>query len=655
MKAPKTLLSRGVRVLRRPPVWIPMMVVLLVVGYFWFRREVAVDASTTTYAVRRGPFTVSIVEPGNLSAVNEVSVRSEVEGTARIIFIVPEGSFVKKGDLLVELDSAAAQDQVNLQQINYEKARFGLIQAQEQLAIQSNTVASDISATELKLEFARLDLERYDQGQRVADLVEASNKMVQAESQLAVNLETYRWTTNLASKGYETQQRVDADRLSVLNNRNSLIVASNALWLLKEFDIRKQRQQFESSLMEASNELVRVQAQARARIAQSVADLLTQSNTLALNKRKLERDLNNLEATKIHAPQDGLVVYSVNDNRWSNESLIEEGATVRNRQELIKLPDTSRMKVTVKVHESHVNMMRTGLPAYVVLESMPDEHFAGNVHRVGLLPDTQARWGNPNLKVYNTDIYITDPLPDVKPGVSAMAEIIITNMADTLFVPIQAVTTLKGRQVVYVAKGGDPEPRPVDVGMYNTKFIQILSGVSEGERVLLAPPFDTHEKDIGGEVLSPDEKSKVRVTNALPARPAAPERPPKDRGPEPETTSVPAHAPSFAASAHAGPPGESVTATAATDLSATPATPAVAAHPEPGAEDGSGANGGRRMRRLQKDGDEGSSKGRNSVTMQESAGPDDGAGRRGGAREGDASRRPRPAPGAAVPADASNG
>ena len=425
--------------------------------------------------MRRGPFTVSIVEPGNLSAVNEVSVRSEVEGTARIIFIVPEGSFVKKGDLLVELDSAAAQDQVNLQQINYEKARFGLIQAQEQLAIQSNTVASDISATELKLEFARLDLERYDQGQRVADLVEASNKMVQAESQLAVNLETYRWTTNLASKGYETQQRVDADRLSVLNNRNSLIVASNALWLLKEFDIRKQRQQFESSLMEASNELVRVQAQARARIAQSVADLLTQSNTLALNKRKLERDLNNLEATKIHAPQDGLVVYSVNDNRCSNESLIEEGATVRNRQELIKLPDTSRMKVTVKVHESHINMMRTGLPAYVVLESMPDEHFAGNVHRVGLLPDTQARWGNPNLKVYNTEIYITDPLPDVKPGVSAMAEIIITNMADT-FVPIQAVTTLKGRQVVYVAKGGDPEPRPVDVGMYNTKFIQICPG-----------------------------------------------------------------------------------------------------------------------------------------------------------------------------------
>ena len=144
------------------------------------------------------------------------------------------------------------------------------------------------------------------------------------------------------------------------------------------------------------------------------------------------------------------------------------------------------MKVTVKVHESHVNNIRAGLPAYVILDSMPDERFEGVVERVALLPDTQARWGNPNLKVYNTEVHITDRLPDVKPGVSAKSEIIITNIADALSVPIQAVTTLKGRQVVYALEGGKPNPRPVEVGMYNTKFIQIVSGVKEGDRVLLA-------------------------------------------------------------------------------------------------------------------------------------------------------------------------
>ena len=82
---------------------------------------------------------------------------------------------------------------------------------------------------------------------------------------------------------------------------------------------------------------------------------------------------------------------------------------------------------------------------------MPDQRFQGMVNKVAPLPDSQSRWGNPDLKVYATEILITDKLPDVKPGVSARAEIIITNLANVLTVPIQAVTTRKGKQVVFLA------------------------------------------------------------------------------------------------------------------------------------------------------------------------------------------------------------
>jgi HlyD family secretion protein len=486
----------------------------------WFLRPGNTQAATAFHEVRRGNFAVSVVEGGNLSAVSEVSVRNEVEGVARIIFIVPEGSYVMEGDLLVELDSAQAQDQVNQQQIAFERARFGVIQAEQTLEIQRSTTNSDLRAAALKLKFAELDLRKFDEGQRIVDLVDASNKLVTAQAQLAVNLETYLNTRRLAAKGYETKLREDGDRLTVLNNTNSLIVASNNLWMLRTFDHPKQREKFESDVSEAKSELDRVLAQSIRRIAQYEADLLTQSNTLVLNSRKLERDKKNLDACRVYAPQDGLVVYASGENRWSSESLIEEGATVRNRQEIIKLPDTSRMKVTVKVHESHVNMIRPGLPAFVTLDSMPDERFAGIVEKVGLLPDTQSRWGNPNLKVYNTDIHITDKLPDVKPGVSAKAEIIITNIESALSVPIQAVTTLKGKQVVYLASsanGGQGDSRAVEVGLYNTKYIQIISGVKEGDRVLLSPPFDTQSKDLTGEILAPDEKARIKFTNTLPS------------------------------------------------------------------------------------------------------------------------------------------
>lgn len=481
------------------------------------------EAATAYYEVKRGDFTVTVLDRGTLTAVREVSIRSEVEGTARIIYIVPEGTYVKEGDLLVELDSSQAQDQVNLQQINYEKAQFGLVQAEAQLKIQESAVESDIRAAELKVKFAKLDLDKFDEGQRQVDLIEASNKVVQAEAQLAVNRENYVWTTNLAAKGYETKQKVDVDRLAVMNNQNSLMVASNSIWLLQKFDLPKQREKFVSDYKEAMEELQRVKAQSARKIEQNKADLLTQSNTLSLNLKKLQRDRKNLDACRIAAKQDGLVVYSVSENRFSSESLVEEGAVVRNRQELIKLPDTSKMKVTIKVHESHVGLVQAGQPAFVKLDSMPDQRFQGVVQKVGLLPDSQSRFGNPNLKVYNTEVVITDPLPGVKPGVSATAEIIITNIANAVSLPLQAVTTLKGRQVAYIHQGKKDAPTPVQVGMFNTKFIEILSGVKEGDRVLLSPPFDTQEKDLEGAVLAANEKAKAS-TNGPAARPAALQR-----------------------------------------------------------------------------------------------------------------------------------
>ena len=499
---------------RRPVLLVAVAVVVLLGLWLALGPSKSTEAPTAYYEVKRGDFTVSVVEGGTLAAVNEVSVRNEVEGTARVIYIVKEGSYVKKGDLLVELDSSQAQDQVNLQRINTEKATNALVTAQLTLDIQRSQTNSDISAAELKLELARLDLEKFDKAQAAVSLLEATNKLVQATATLAVNSDTYSNTVKLAAKGYETKMKEDSDRLSVLQNQNALVVASNEIYMLVNFDLRKQRATFLAAVEEAQKELDRVVQQSANRIAQYESDLITQSNTLVLNQKKLERDEKNLQACKIYAPQDGLVVYSVSENRFSSESLIEEGATVRNRQELIKLPNTSRMKVTVKIHESNINLIREGQNALVILDSMPDTPFRAVVDRVALLPDSQSRWGNPNLKVYNTEVFITDPLPDVKPGVSARAEIIVTNITDAISVPIQAVTTLKGRQVVYLANGGEPDPRPVEVGLFSTKFIQILSGVQPGNRVLLSPPLDTGSRDLEGSVLADSDKARKMATNA---------------------------------------------------------------------------------------------------------------------------------------------
>lgn len=511
MNEPKSL-NGPTPVFRRPAVLAGGVVVLLVLWWLLAPSKGG-TALTESYEVKRGDFTVSVVEGGTLAAVSEVIVRSDVEGTARVIFIAKEGSYVRKGDLVVELDSAQAQDQINNQRINTEKATNALITAQLTLDIQKSQTNSDISAAHLKLDLAKLDLEKFEKGGAAVSLLEASNTLLQAQAQFQVNEEKYRNSYKLFTNSYETKQTLDSDSVALLNSVNSVVRATNAIFLLNEFELKKQKATYEAAVREANKELERVLQQSERRIAQYESDLITQSNTLVLSQRKLDRDQKNLDACKILAPQDGLVVYATGENRFSSESLIEEGATVRNRQELIKLPDTSRMKVTVKIHESNINLIRAGQNALVVLDSMPETPFRATVERVGLLPDSQSRWGNPNLKLYNTEVVITDPLPDVKPGVSAKAEIIITNIANAISVPIQAVTTLKGRQVVYVVRGGGSEPRPVEVGLFNTKFIQILSGLESGDRVLLSPPLDTGSRDLEGSVLADSEKARTMATN----------------------------------------------------------------------------------------------------------------------------------------------
>lgn len=456
---------------------------------------------TAYFEVKRGNLLISVVEGGSIEAVSETSIRNMVEGTGRIIRIVPEGTFVKKGDLVVELDSGSAQDQVNQQQITVRKAELELLQATKELEIASSQTNSDFTAAKIQLELAQIDLTKYQEGELAQLQREFEIEVDTTQEQLLVDEERFHYSTNLLAAGFETKSTADGHRLTMLRTKKNLQQATNNLWMFLQFDRKKLLTQYASKVEEAEKELSRVVKQSEAKMAQFVADLETKDRTLKLQQNKLERDEENLKQARILAPADGLVVYATPEGRMSSESMIEEGATIRYRQEIIKLPDTSAMKLTIKIHESHVGKIKAGQAAYVRLDPQPDVRFSGTVAKVALLPNTQDRWSNPNLKVYNTEILITETLPDtIKPGVSASAEIIVTNLTDVISVPVQAVTTFRGKPTVYLA-GANPQPMPVQVGLFNTRFIQITEGLKEGDRVLLSPPLDSEGADIDRSIM----------------------------------------------------------------------------------------------------------------------------------------------------------
>src|SRR5690606_24877719 len=107
---------------------------------------------------------VSITEGGTLRAAEEISIVSEVEGQATIIYLIPEGTQVQKGDLLVELDASALEENLTQRQIAYQTAFAAYTEARENFAIKQSESDSAIALAELAVEFAKVDQQKYHEG-----------------------------------------------------------------------------------------------------------------------------------------------------------------------------------------------------------------------------------------------------------------------------------------------------------------------------------------------------------------------------------------------------------------------------------------------------------------------------------------------------------
>jgi HlyD family secretion protein len=116
-------------------------------------------------------------------------------------------------------------------------------------------------------------------------------------------------------------------------------------------------------------------------------------------------------------------------------------------------------------------------------------------------------WLNPDLKVYKTEITIDDESRELKTGMSCRAEIIVESFDDAVYVPVQAVLTIGGRQQVFVQNGNKTEQRPVETGLDNNRMVVISAGLRPGESVLLTPPLEAATVGEDGDFQKEDRRA----------------------------------------------------------------------------------------------------------------------------------------------------
>jgi multidrug efflux pump subunit AcrA (membrane-fusion protein) len=237
-------------------------------------------------------------------------------------------------------------------------------------------------------------------------------------------------------------------------------------------------------------------------------------------REELERQL---KACVIRAVQPGLVAYGpINSGIRYNEP-IEEGAAVRLRQTILTIPDMEGMGVHVSVHESQVKKVKIGQRVRVRVDAEPGKELYGQVAELAVLPDSTSSRYTPNLKVYPCSVHIDGAHDWLKPGMNAKVEIIVSDLADVLYVPVQAIEVENDRHFCYVNGSGELERREVATGSFNDDFIQVLKGLQPGENVALTIPkrsvleesMDTPGAAKSAKPDKGDKKAKKAVAAAL--------------------------------------------------------------------------------------------------------------------------------------------
>jgi len=470
--------------------------VAVILGLWFFGGMLGGESASDNgplYKAARGPMTIHVTEAGTIQAREQVVLKCEVEGQTTIIWIIEEGKHVKEGDLLVELDSSERKDELLEQQIRVKNAEASFIRAREALEITRSQGESDISKAELAFEFAKEDLTKYVEGEypKLLDETKARIKLAQADLEDAEK--TFNWSITLHEEKYISEADRTRDELRRDRAKLDLDNAEADLKLLLDFTYKRRVRELESDVEQTEMSLGRVKRQANANLVQDDADLTARDLELTRQKERLAKDEDMLIKTKIYAPTDGMVIYATTgqDSRRGNDEPLEAGRGVREREELIHLPTANAMLVNIKIHESSLKKVEVGQPVRITINALPGREFFGKVSRIAPLPDAQSFWrGNPDLKVYNTEIFLDGELTGVRTGMTCKAQIIVQQLDNALSVPVQSVIRIKGKPTVYVQKGGKAVPVGVELGLDNTDYIHVISGLVEGDRVLTNPPLD---------------------------------------------------------------------------------------------------------------------------------------------------------------------
>ncbi|MCW5852393.1 MAG: efflux RND transporter periplasmic adaptor subunit [Anaerolineae bacterium] len=492
------------------------LVVVAGLGVVGYQRFQAAQAPATppleTAEVQRGDLVASVSATGSVEPQTTLQLTFKTAGRLAEVR-VRQGDTVKQGDALARLETGELE-------LGVAQARATLAQARANLAkAQVGASAQDRAAAEAAVRSAQAGLAQLKVGPTQADLAQSQAGVRAAQAQLdklragprAEDVETARLNIEQAKNNLWGMQ---ANRDSVCgraSDKNPAVPKAEcdraqAQVQAGEQAVQIAQQTFEKvqagptpqDLAAAQAEVDRAQAAlaklregvSRERLAQAEAEVdRAQAQLDKLQAGPTNEDVAALQAgvdqaqaslsqaelrlrdAALAAPADGTLA-SVNG---------KAGELVTAATPIMTLADLSHLQVSLTIDETEISRVQVGQTARVTLDAHPGQDLEGKVAEIA--PTATVQQGVVTYRV-KVELPATDLL--LKPGMTANVEIILDRRQGVLLVPNRAIRTANGQRVVQVVRGTPPAPVdvPVRLGLSNDQVTEVVSGLSEGDRVV---------------------------------------------------------------------------------------------------------------------------------------------------------------------------
>lgn len=436
--------------------------IVLAVGtwlYFGGSSVSELDEPIPTKAFR-GLFVKEVLDQGELQSFDNVEVRSNVKSRygsrgVTVRWVIPEGTKVKAGDKLIELRSDEIKE-------NLENQKIEVANAEEAY----NTAVNN-------WESAKAARDEYLQGVYKESLVAVENEITEATEQLAEAEEYYKFSLKLAAKNFIQSTELRSDESKVNRARRTLNLALKKKEVLEGLTLKKNEIDLESKIAIAENKIAAAQ------------------KSWDIEKETLAEVEEQFAAATIYCPEEvkeelQVVYANIFSRRGSSEFVLEEGASVREGQVLIRLPNPNKMEVRATVNESRVTSIDPGMDVVISVDALNGRKFEGVVRKVNPYAEPEG-WGGGGVRKYAVYIDVLNPNADIRPGMNTSVLIETDRLPDALQVPIQAVYGYRGKTFCLAKQKGKWVTIEVEVGENNDTNVVIESGLEEGDVVALNP------------------------------------------------------------------------------------------------------------------------------------------------------------------------